>query len=189
MSTDTAQLIAPTVDWRRDEIALDTGFPANRDLIAVVVDGATPEAAEIAAATLAAPAGARPRAFPHRPPSRRDAVPAAERPAARHDRRRPRDDGGADRGAAVPRAARRRPVVARRDDQPVDGADRGRQRQREARRRRQAGRRARHRARRRRCRPAGDLLVDRPVRSGDRASSSRRAAASSSSSRCSTMAR
>ncbi len=53
MSTDTAQLIAPTVDWRRDEIALDTGFPANRDLIAVVVDGATPEAAEIAAATLA----------------------------------------------------------------------------------------------------------------------------------------
>ena len=54
MSTDTAQLIAPTVDWRRDEIALDTGFPANRDLIAVVVDGATPEAAEIAAAALAA---------------------------------------------------------------------------------------------------------------------------------------
>ncbi len=53
MSTDTAQLIAPTVDWRRDEIALDAGFPANRDLIAVVVDGATPEAAEIAAATLA----------------------------------------------------------------------------------------------------------------------------------------
>jgi hopanoid biosynthesis associated RND transporter like protein HpnN len=53
MSTDTAQLIAPTVDWRRDEIALDSGFPANRDLIAVVVDGATPEAAEIAAATLA----------------------------------------------------------------------------------------------------------------------------------------
>ncbi len=53
MSTDTAQLIAPTVDWRRDEIALDTGFPQNRDLIAVVVDGATPEAAEIAAATLA----------------------------------------------------------------------------------------------------------------------------------------
>ena len=52
MSTDTAKLIAPTVDWRRDEIALDAGFPANRDLIAVVVDGATPEAAEIAAATL-----------------------------------------------------------------------------------------------------------------------------------------
>ena len=53
MSTDTAQLIAPTVDWRRDEAALDAGFPASRDLIAVVVDGATPEAAEIAAATLA----------------------------------------------------------------------------------------------------------------------------------------
>ena len=53
MSTDTAQLIDPRVEWRRDEIALDAGFPANRDLIAVVVDGATPEAAEIAAATLA----------------------------------------------------------------------------------------------------------------------------------------
>ncbi len=53
MSTDTAQLIAPRTDWRRDEIALDTGFPQNRDLIAIVVDGATPEAAEIAAATLA----------------------------------------------------------------------------------------------------------------------------------------
>jgi len=53
MSTDTAQLIDSRVDWRRDEIALDTGFPASRDLIAVIVDGATPEAAEIAAATLA----------------------------------------------------------------------------------------------------------------------------------------
>ncbi|UAJ09728.1 MMPL family transporter [Polymorphobacter megasporae] len=53
MNTDTATLIAPTVDWRRDEIAVDTAFPQNRDLIAVVVDGATPEAAEIAAATLA----------------------------------------------------------------------------------------------------------------------------------------
>ncbi|MGI4877713.1 MAG: hypothetical protein ACRYG4_09535, partial [Janthinobacterium lividum] len=53
MNTDTATLIAPTVDWRRDEIAVDTAFPQNRDLIAVVVDGATPEAAEIAAAALA----------------------------------------------------------------------------------------------------------------------------------------
>ena len=54
MNTDTAALIAPTVEWRRDEIAVDTAFPQNRDLIAVVVDGATPEAAEIAAAALAA---------------------------------------------------------------------------------------------------------------------------------------
>ena len=53
MNTDTATLIAPTVDWRRDEIAVDTAFPQNRDLIAVVIDGATPEAAEIAAAALA----------------------------------------------------------------------------------------------------------------------------------------
>ena len=54
MSTDTAQLIAPGVDWRRDEIAVDSAFPQNNDLIAVIVDGATPEAAEIAAAALAA---------------------------------------------------------------------------------------------------------------------------------------
>ena len=54
MTTDTAALIAPTVDWRRDEAVIDQGFPQGRDLIAVVVDGTTPEAAELAAAALAA---------------------------------------------------------------------------------------------------------------------------------------
>ena len=73
MSTDTAQLIAPTTEWRRDEIALDTGFPANRDLIAVVVDGATPEAAEIAAATLSQRLSADPAHF--RSVRRPDATP------------------------------------------------------------------------------------------------------------------
>ncbi len=63
MNTDTATLIAPTVDWRRDEIAVDTAFPQNRDLIAVVVDGATPETAEIAASSLATRLAADPTHF------------------------------------------------------------------------------------------------------------------------------
>ena len=54
MTTDTAELIAPGVDWRRDEAAIDAAFPQNRDLTVVVVDGATPEAAEGAARALAA---------------------------------------------------------------------------------------------------------------------------------------
>ncbi|WP_419816976.1 MMPL family transporter [Glacieibacterium sp.] len=54
MTTDTAELIAPGVDWRRDEARIDAAFPQNRDLTVVVIDGATPEAAERAAATLSA---------------------------------------------------------------------------------------------------------------------------------------
>ena len=54
MTTDTAALIAPGVEWRRDEAVIDAAFPQNRDPTAVVVDGATPEAAELAARSLAA---------------------------------------------------------------------------------------------------------------------------------------
>ncbi|QXQ05518.1 MMPL family transporter [Sphingosinicellaceae bacterium] len=54
MTTDTAALIAPTVEWRRDEAVIDAAFPQNRDPTAVVVDGATPEAAELGARALAA---------------------------------------------------------------------------------------------------------------------------------------
>jgi len=54
MTTDTAQLIAPTVAWRVDEAAVDAAFPQNRDLAVIVVDGATPEAAELGARALAA---------------------------------------------------------------------------------------------------------------------------------------
>lgn len=53
MTTDTAQLIAPDVAWRQDEAAKDAAFPQFRDLTAVVIDGATPEAAELAARSLA----------------------------------------------------------------------------------------------------------------------------------------
>ena len=54
MTTDTAQLIAPDVGWRRDEAAKDAAFPQNRDLTVVVIDGETPEAAELGARALAA---------------------------------------------------------------------------------------------------------------------------------------
>lgn len=54
MTTDTAALISPNVDWRQQERAMETAFPQLRDVMVVVVDGATPELAEDGAARLAA---------------------------------------------------------------------------------------------------------------------------------------
>jgi hopanoid biosynthesis associated RND transporter like protein HpnN len=54
MTTDTAELISPTVDWRRHERAMDDAFPQLRDAMLVVIDGQTPELAEYGAAKLAA---------------------------------------------------------------------------------------------------------------------------------------
>lgn len=53
MTTDTVALIAPEVDWRRDESDLNRRFPGIGDVSVVIVDGATPELAEAAAAHLA----------------------------------------------------------------------------------------------------------------------------------------
>jgi hypothetical protein len=69
MTTDTAQLISPKVDWRRNEAAVDKAFPQSTDRIIVVVDGQTPELAEQAAAALA-----------DRLSERKDAAVAVERP-------------------------------------------------------------------------------------------------------------
>jgi hopanoid biosynthesis associated RND transporter like protein HpnN len=52
MTSDTAKLISPKAEWRRHEHALDLAFPQNGDTTVVVVDGATPEIAEKAAADL-----------------------------------------------------------------------------------------------------------------------------------------
>ena len=52
MSSDTSALIAPNVPWRAAERRMDAAFPANGDVILVVVDGVTPELAEQAAAGL-----------------------------------------------------------------------------------------------------------------------------------------
>jgi hopanoid biosynthesis associated RND transporter like protein HpnN len=54
MTTDTAELISPDVDWRRQELAMEAAFPQLSDSMLVLIDGETPELAEDAAARLAA---------------------------------------------------------------------------------------------------------------------------------------
>jgi hopanoid biosynthesis associated RND transporter like protein HpnN len=53
MTTDTAQLISAKTPWRQREARFDKAFPQGAGQIVVVVDGATPELAETAAASLA----------------------------------------------------------------------------------------------------------------------------------------
>src|SRR5258705_3305126 len=52
IDTDSAKLISADVAWRKRELAFDAAFPHRAHLIAIVVDGATPELAEEATATL-----------------------------------------------------------------------------------------------------------------------------------------
>ncbi len=63
MTTDTAALISPDVDWRRQERVMSAAFPQLNDVMLVVVDGRTPELAEDGAARLAARMGADRRHF------------------------------------------------------------------------------------------------------------------------------
>ncbi|TMG96623.1 MAG: hopanoid biosynthesis-associated RND transporter HpnN [Betaproteobacteria bacterium] len=53
IDTDSAKLIGEDLAWRKRERVFDAAFPQRADLIAVVVDGATPELAEEATKTLA----------------------------------------------------------------------------------------------------------------------------------------
>ncbi len=54
MTTDTGELISADVDWRKNETAVAKAFPDGGDEgLAVVIDGKTPELAELAAARLA----------------------------------------------------------------------------------------------------------------------------------------
>ena len=52
MTTDTAKLISPKLEWRINEARFDAAFPQQNDLIVAVVDGVTPELAEEATARL-----------------------------------------------------------------------------------------------------------------------------------------
>ncbi len=52
MSTDTAALISPKLQWRQNSARIDAAFPQNNDVTAVVIDGQTPELAESAAERL-----------------------------------------------------------------------------------------------------------------------------------------
>ena len=63
INTDSAQLISAQVGWRQRSAAFDAAFPQNTDLIAIVVDGVTPDVAERASATLAARLVTRPDLF------------------------------------------------------------------------------------------------------------------------------
>ena len=63
MSTDTSALISPNVDWRLDERRMEAAFPQYGDSVLVVIDAATPELAERAAASLAGRMAADPAHF------------------------------------------------------------------------------------------------------------------------------
>src|SRR5437660_12250232 len=52
MDTDSTKLISNDLPWRQREIVFDAAFPHRVDLIAVVIDAATPELAEEAAAAI-----------------------------------------------------------------------------------------------------------------------------------------
>ena len=64
MNTDSEQLISAKVGWRKREIAFDNKFPGQSNLIAVVIDGATPELADAAASALFAKIAADKTLFP-----------------------------------------------------------------------------------------------------------------------------
>jgi len=53
INTDSARLISADVPWRQRSAAFDAAFPQKTDVIAIVVDGDTPDIADRAAASLA----------------------------------------------------------------------------------------------------------------------------------------
>ncbi len=63
INTDIGRLLPRDLPWRQNEIALDRAFPQNADLLAVVIDGTTGEAAEDAAQHLADALRAEPLLF------------------------------------------------------------------------------------------------------------------------------
>ncbi|MEJ0069568.1 MAG: hypothetical protein WDO24_13490 [Pseudomonadota bacterium] len=61
--TNTAKLIDERVPWRQREITFDRAFPQNVNLLAIVIDGATPDLSEDATAALAQRLAAQPQLF------------------------------------------------------------------------------------------------------------------------------
>jgi hopanoid biosynthesis associated RND transporter like protein HpnN len=53
LDTDVIRMFPENLAWRQAEKAIDAAFPQREDVIAIVVDGATPDTAERAAAALA----------------------------------------------------------------------------------------------------------------------------------------
>lgn len=54
INTDTTKLVSPEVPWRKQEAAFKAIFPQPANMILIVIDGATPEQAQQAAAKLSA---------------------------------------------------------------------------------------------------------------------------------------
>jgi hopanoid biosynthesis associated RND transporter like protein HpnN len=65
MNTDSEQLINAKVGWRMRQARFDAAFPQQNNLTLVVIDGATPELAESAAARLTEKLAANPQLFNH----------------------------------------------------------------------------------------------------------------------------
>lgn len=65
MNTDSEQLIDAKVGWRMRQARFDAAFPQQTNLTLVVIDGATPELAESAAARLTEKLAANPTMFSH----------------------------------------------------------------------------------------------------------------------------
>ena len=65
IDTDSSKLFSPNLPWRQREITYDAAFPQQTKLIAVIVDGQTPELAERATADLAQRLAQDPAQFPH----------------------------------------------------------------------------------------------------------------------------
>ena len=65
MNTDSEQLIDAKVGWRMRQARFDAAFPQQNNLTLVVIDGATPEIAESAAARLSQKLAANPVLFAH----------------------------------------------------------------------------------------------------------------------------
>lgn len=63
INTNTGTLIDPNLPWQQDNAALDKAFPQNTNLLAIVIDGQTPELAESAATQLTQALTAEPSLF------------------------------------------------------------------------------------------------------------------------------
>jgi hopanoid biosynthesis associated RND transporter like protein HpnN len=63
MTADTAELISTKHEWRQRELAYEAAFPSLQKLTVVVIDGATAELSENAAARLAAVLASKPDLF------------------------------------------------------------------------------------------------------------------------------
>jgi len=63
VDTDLGKLISSDVAWRQQEEALDQAFPQNSDLLAIVIDGQTPDQTSDATAALADRLALRPDLF------------------------------------------------------------------------------------------------------------------------------